>query len=167
MGNISDNFKKKYNQWSRRRCNNKIITVLSNGQLATLKMAVVWPYLLTEQNRFRADTSRHWEEFTSTVLTKFLQWFRRRCDNGENRSHFRACTTIPLGEHRMQILKKNPTSGLVGDAITGLLQQGSYTLDIHVLKFPDFSLTRIQISLTFFVDIDYPAHIILPSKLEN
>ena len=41
----------KSNQWSR-RCDNEIVTVLSNGQLAILKMAAVRPYLLTDQNRF-------------------------------------------------------------------------------------------------------------------
>ena len=49
----------KSDQWSRQRiCDNEIVTVLSNGQLEILKMAAVRPYLLTDQNRFRADTSR-------------------------------------------------------------------------------------------------------------
>ena len=74
----------KSDQWSRRRCDNEIVTVLSDGQLAILKMAAIRPYLLMDQNRFRADTSRHWEEFICKVSTKFLQWFRRRCDKGEN-----------------------------------------------------------------------------------
>ena len=51
--------------------------------------------------------------------TKFLQWFRRRCDNGENqrwlsaailstdRNHFRACTNRSLGEHLRQVSKKS------------------------------------------------------------
>ena len=47
-------------------------------------MAAVRPYLLTDQNHLQADTSRNWEEFICKVSTKFLQWFRRRCDNGEN-----------------------------------------------------------------------------------
>ena len=50
------------NQWSQRRCDNEIVTgviLLSKGQLAILKMAAVWPYLLTDRKRFRADTSRH------------------------------------------------------------------------------------------------------------
>ena len=47
-------------------------------------MAAVRPYLLTDQNRFRTDTSRHSEEFIYKVTAKLLQWFRRRCNNGEN-----------------------------------------------------------------------------------
>ena len=47
-------------------------------------MAAVRPYLLTDQNHFEADISRHWEEFVCKVSTKFLQWFQRRCNNGEN-----------------------------------------------------------------------------------
>ena len=71
---------KKSDQWSWRRCNNEIVTVLSKGQLAILKMAAVRPYLLTDWNRFRPDTSTHREEFIGKVSTKFPQW----CDNGEN-----------------------------------------------------------------------------------
>ena len=70
--------------WSRRRCDNEIVTVLSKGQLAVLKMAAVRPHLLTDQNCVQMDISRHWEEFICKVSTTFLQWFRRRCDNGEN-----------------------------------------------------------------------------------
>ena len=58
--------------------------MLRNGQLAILKMAAVRPYLLMDQNHFRVDISRHCEEFICKVSTKFLQWFRRRCDNSEN-----------------------------------------------------------------------------------
>ena len=75
---------KQSNQWSRRRCNNKIVTVLSKGQFRILKMVAVRPYLLTDQNHFRSDTSRHWEKFKGKVSTKCLHWFRRRCDKGEN-----------------------------------------------------------------------------------
>ena len=50
---------KKSDQWSQRRCDNEIVTVLSKGQLAILKMAAVRQYLSTDQNRFRTDTSRH------------------------------------------------------------------------------------------------------------
>ena len=51
---------KKSDQWSRRKCDNEIVTVLSNGQkLAILKMAAVLSYLLMDLNRFQADTSRH------------------------------------------------------------------------------------------------------------
>ena len=32
------------------------------------------------RNHFRADTSRHWEEFICKVSTKFLQRFQGRCD---------------------------------------------------------------------------------------
>ena len=53
MGTSQANFRKSY-QWSR-RCDNNIVTVLSNWRLAILKM----PYLLTDQNYFRVDTSRH------------------------------------------------------------------------------------------------------------
>ena len=51
-----------------------------------LKMAAVWPYLLTDQNHFRADTSRYWEEFIRKDSIKYLWWFWRSCDNGENQS---------------------------------------------------------------------------------
>ena len=44
---------KKNEKWSRRRCDNEIVTVLSKGQIAILKMAAVQSYLLTDQNRFR------------------------------------------------------------------------------------------------------------------
>ena len=46
-------------QSSRRRCDTEIVTVLSKGQVAILKMVAIWPYLLMDQNRFWADTSRH------------------------------------------------------------------------------------------------------------
>ena len=119
---------KKSNQWSWRRCNNeivtmlsieqKIVTMLSIGQIAILKMAVVRQYLLTDRNRFKVDTTRHWKEFISKVLAKFLKLFQRRCDNGENRSWLpaaifvngpeciRADTTRPLREQLWQVSKK-------------------------------------------------------------
>ena len=43
---------KKSNKWSRRRCDNETVTVLSKGKIAILKMATIRPYLLTDQNRF-------------------------------------------------------------------------------------------------------------------
>ena len=49
---------KKSDQWSRRRCD-EIVTGLRKGQIAILKIAAVRPYLLTDRNRFRADTFRH------------------------------------------------------------------------------------------------------------
>ena len=49
--NISDKFKKESDQWSWRRCDNEIVTVLSNEQFTTL--------FLTKRNYFRADTSIH------------------------------------------------------------------------------------------------------------
>ena len=110
---------KKSNQWSRRRCDNEIVTVLSKGQIVILKMATVRPYLLMDQNRFLADTSRHWEEFICKVSAKFLQWFPRRCDDGENHSWpppaifvngqepYWADTTWPLGKQLGQVLKKS------------------------------------------------------------
>ena len=55
LGQVS----KKCDQWSRSRCDNKIVTVLSKGQIATFKMATVRPYLLTNRNPFWADTFRH------------------------------------------------------------------------------------------------------------
>ena len=109
---------KKSNQWSWRRCNNEIVTMLSIGQIAILKMAVVRPYLLTDRNCFKVDTTRHWKEFICKVLAKFLKLFRRRCDNGENRSWLpaaifvngteciRADTTRPLREQLWQVSKK-------------------------------------------------------------
>ena len=116
---------KKSDQWSRRRCDTKIVTVLSKGQLVILKMAAVWPYLLKDRNCFRVDTSRHWEEFICKVSKKFLNWFQRRGDNGENQrsyfyqNHFWADTTRPLGEHlRLFEFRKHLTSGLVGEVIT-------------------------------------------------
>ena len=57
LGRVS----KKSDQWSRRRCDNETVTVLSKGQIAILKMAAIRPYLLTDWNRFWADTSRHRE----------------------------------------------------------------------------------------------------------
>ena len=36
--------KKKLDQWSRRRCDNEIVTVLSKGQFAILKMIAIRPY---------------------------------------------------------------------------------------------------------------------------
>ena len=44
LGEVS----RKSDQWSRRICNNEIVTVFSNGQLAILKIAAVRPYLLTD-----------------------------------------------------------------------------------------------------------------------
>ena len=61
--NISDKFKKS-DQWSRKRCDNEIVTVLSNEQFTTL--------FLSKRNHFRADTSIHWKEFICKVSTKFL-----------------------------------------------------------------------------------------------
>ena len=72
--------------------------VLSKGQLPILKMAAVRPYLLTDQNRFRADISKHREEFICHVSTKFLMWFRRRCDNGENQRWLQAATFVDKPE---------------------------------------------------------------------
>ena len=39
---------KKSDQGSRTRCDNEIVTVLSKGHLAILKMAAIRPYLLTD-----------------------------------------------------------------------------------------------------------------------
>ena len=60
-------------QWSRRRCDNEIVTVLSKGQIVILKIAAIQPHLLMDKNRFRANTSRHWQEFICKVSVKFLQ----------------------------------------------------------------------------------------------
>ena len=73
-------------KWSRRRCDNEIVTVLSNEQFTTL--------FLTKQNHFRADTSIHWKEFICKVSTKFLYWFRRRCDKSENQRWLASCRRI-------------------------------------------------------------------------
>ena len=55
---------KKSDQWSWRRCDNEIVTVLSNEQFTTL--------FLIKRNHFRADTAIHWKEFICKVSTKFL-----------------------------------------------------------------------------------------------
>ena len=48
---------KKSDQWSWRRCDNKIAIVLR--AISDFKDgAAIWPHLLTDQNRFLADTSR-------------------------------------------------------------------------------------------------------------
>ena len=65
---------RKSDQWSRKRCDNEIVTVL-NRAISDLKMTTVRLYLLTNQNHFQADTSRHWEEFICKVSTKLIQWF--------------------------------------------------------------------------------------------
>ena len=83
-------------------------------------MATVRPYLLTDRNRFLADTTRHWEEFICKVSTEFLQWFRRRCDNGENQRWLPVAIFVnraepflgghnlrPQGEHLRQVSKKS------------------------------------------------------------
>ena len=41
------------------RCDNEIVTMLSKGQIAILKMAAVGPYFLTDRNRCRVDISKH------------------------------------------------------------------------------------------------------------
>ena len=68
------------------------------------------------------------------VSTKFLQWFRRRCDNDENQRWLPAAIFVnrpePFsGMHNYTAkgtsqanFAKNPTSGLSEDAITRLLQ---------------------------------------------
>ena len=76
--------KTKKKKRSRRRGDNKIFTVIGKGQSAILKMAAVRPYLLTDYNRFRGDTSRQWDEFTFRFWQNSSSVFGRRCDNGEN-----------------------------------------------------------------------------------
>ena len=91
--------------------------MLSKGQMAILKIAAVQPYLLMHRNCFLGDTSGHREEYISKVSEEFLQWFRRRCDNGENQS-------------RPGKFKKNLSSVLGGDVITRKgLQTDGWTLD--------------------------------------
>ena len=72
---------KKSDQWSRRRWDNELVTVLSKVQIVVLKMAAVRPYLLTDQNRFRVYTSRH-RGIHMQGFGEIPPWFRRRCDNG-------------------------------------------------------------------------------------
>ena len=55
LGQVS----KKSDQWSWRRCNNEIVSVLSKGQIAILNMAMVRQYLLMDRNQFQADIFRH------------------------------------------------------------------------------------------------------------
>ena len=100
-------------------CEDAITRLLQcNDQIAILKIAAVGPYLLTDQNHFRADTSRHWKEFICKVSAKFLLWFWTRCDNGENqswpptailmdRNQFWACTTRSLGKQLGQVSNKS------------------------------------------------------------
>ena len=107
---------KKFDQWSP-RCDNKIVKVLSKGQFTILKMAAVWPYLLKDQNRFRADPL----DIEKNSYTKFRQ-NSSSCFGGDvlkvkikvgywrpylsmNRNHFRANTTRPLGESIRQVSK--------------------------------------------------------------
>ena len=75
---------KKKKKRSRKRGDNKIFTIIGKGQSAILKMAAVRPYLLTDYNRFRGDTSRQWDEFTFRFWQNSSSVFGRRCDNGEN-----------------------------------------------------------------------------------
>ena len=82
--NISDKFKNNLTSGLGGVAITSLLQVLNKGLLAILNMVAVQPHLLTDLNRFWTDTSRHWEEFICKVSTKFLQWFRRRCDNGEN-----------------------------------------------------------------------------------
>ena len=96
-------------------------------------MAAVRPYLLTDQNRFRADLLdiennsyarfrlRSSSDFGGDVITVNIKdgcWWPYL---STNRKHFQADTTRPLREH-LRHVKKNPTSGLGGDAIRRLLQ---------------------------------------------
>ena len=75
-----------------------------------------------------------------------------------------ALALVTMGSKKyMYVLNKNITAEPHHGKT--YLRQGSYRLDIT--KFPDISLTRIQSSLTFFIDIDYRVQIILPSKLET
>ena len=82
-------------------------------------MASIRPYLSMDQNRFRADTSRHWEEFVCKVSTNsssglggdaIMMKIKDGCPRpylSTDRNHFQACTTRPLGEHLRQVSKKS------------------------------------------------------------
>ena len=59
---------------TRRRCDNKIVTVLSKGEYAKSKMAAVQPYWSTHQNRYRGDAFRGCEESMFKVSTKSFHW---------------------------------------------------------------------------------------------
>ena len=121
---------RKSDQWSRRRCDNEIVTVVNKGQIAIQR----WPlfshvdrpwysfsHLDIERNsyaRFRQNSSSGFGGDAITVKIKDgCRWPYLSTDW----NHFRACTTKPLGEHLGQVLK-NLTSGLWGDAIMRLLQ---------------------------------------------
>ena len=94
-GNISGKFSKRSDQCLGGDAITRLLQWWVKGKFtAILKMATVLPYLLTDRNHFLADTSRHWEEFICNVSAKFLQCFRRRCDNGENKSWSAAAILI-------------------------------------------------------------------------
>ena len=127
LGETSPVSFKKSDLRSSRRGDNETVMVLSKGQLPILKMAAVRPYLLTDQNRFRADISKHREEFICHVLTSFggdaitvkIKDGCRRPHLLTNRIHFRAGTTrLLLGNISDNFRKINPSSGLEEDAIT-------------------------------------------------
>ena len=93
---------KQSDQWSRSRCGNKIVTVLSNGQLAILKMAAVRLYLSTDWNYFRACTTRPLGKRLGQVSKKSGHWSWRRCDNKiltvlrRSNSYFKDCCHLAI-----------------------------------------------------------------------
>ena len=108
----------KSDQWSRRRCDNEIITVLTKGQLAILKITAIWPYLLMdrvifgqthldiERNsyaRFRRNSSCGF----GVAITVKIKVGHRRPYLSSDRNHFRACTIRPLEEQHRQVTKKS------------------------------------------------------------
>ena len=102
-------------QWSRRSCDNEIVTVLSKGHFAILKMAAFRPYLLTDQNYFQTDTSRHCENFICKISTKTSSSFRgdgitvktkdgcQRSYLSTDRNHFRA--TMATSQKRLENIR--------------------------------------------------------------
>ena len=105
---------KQSNKWSRRRCDNEIVTVLSKGQITILKMAAFRPYLLTDQNYFQADTDIERNLYASfrqhsssgfggdAITVKINdRWWRTYLSTDQN--HVRADTTRSLAEYLRQV----------------------------------------------------------------
>ena len=115
LGQVS----KKSDQWSRRRCDNEIVAVLSKGQIAMLRCPpfghIYWwsgivfgrTYLNIERNsyaRFRQNSSNGFGGDAITVKIKVGCWWPYLSAD-QNLS--RACTTRPLREQLGQVSKKS------------------------------------------------------------
>ena len=102
---------KRSDQWYLRRCDNEIVTGLSKRWIAILKMAVVRPYLLTDQNHFFFSHARFRQNSFSTfredaIMVKIKDGCQRP-HLSTDRNHFRAHATRSPGEDLRQVSKKN------------------------------------------------------------